>query len=148
MTIGVWQPRKKANLTKPNLERLAAALDGDQVVLTPDEAAVDVALMQLEPGGWQVTLTVFSLLALYHGVRKMPHMGLVTLWISFGCLIVRLVRFFTLAEMQLAGWEAGKQSPVIPLVKVLKGRGSFDAELRRWIKTHTDNRYLPYGSVL
>jgi exosortase/archaeosortase family protein len=40
-----------------------------------------------EPGGWQVTLTVFSLLALYHGVRKMPHMGLVTLWISFGCLI-------------------------------------------------------------
>lgn len=124
MTIGVWQPRKKANLTKPNLERLAAALDGDQVVLTPDEAAVDVALMQLEPGAWQVADDLDDE------------------------LIVRLVRFFTLAEMQLAGWEAGKQSPVIPLVKVLKGRGSFDAELRRWIKTHTDNRYLPYGSVL
>ncbi len=59
-----------------------------------------------------------------------------------------LIRFFTLVEDQISGWEAGKKSPVIPLVKILKARGEFTPELRKWIKSHTDNRYLPYGSAL
>ena len=58
-----------------------------------------------------------------------------------------LVRFFTLAEVQLAGWQAGKKSPVIALVKLLRERNAFSTELRRWIKQHTENRYLPYGSA-
>lgn len=59
-----------------------------------------------------------------------------------------LIRFFTLAEMQLPGWQAGNKSPVIALVKHLKQQNSFSPELRRWIKTNTDNRYLPNGSAL
>ena len=63
-------------------------------------------------------------------------------------LLADVIRFFTLAEMQLAGWEAGKKNPVIYLVKILKDRDAFDSELRKWIKANTDNRYLPYGSAL
>ena len=63
-------------------------------------------------------------------------------------VLADVIRFFTLAEMQLAGWEAGKKNPVIYLVKILKDRDAFDSELRKWIKANTDNRYLPYGSAL
>lgn len=59
-----------------------------------------------------------------------------------------LVKFFTLAEMQLPGWKGGNKSPVIALVKILKLRDGFTAELRQWVKANTDNRYLPHGSVL
>jgi hypothetical protein len=60
----------------------------------------------------------------------------------------RMITFFTLAEMQLSGWDAGKQSPVIYLVRMLKQRGTFTAELRQWIKANTDNRYLPNGALV
>ena len=59
-----------------------------------------------------------------------------------------LIRFFTLAEMQLPGWQGGNKSPVIALVRMLKKRDAFPQELRRWIKANTDNRFLPYGSAL
>lgn len=62
--------------------------------------------------------------------------------------LICLIRFFTLAEMQLTGWDGGKYSPVIYLVRILKSRAGFDSELRRWIKSHTDNRFLPNGAVL
>jgi hypothetical protein len=62
--------------------------------------------------------------------------------------LVALVRFFTLAEMQLPGWAAGKQSPVIYLVRLLKQRQAFAPALRQWIKANTDNRYLPNGALL
>ncbi len=62
--------------------------------------------------------------------------------------LVNLIRFFTLAEMQLPGWKGGKQNPVIYLVKILKSRDEFSADLRKWIRANTDNRYLPYGAAL
>ena len=62
--------------------------------------------------------------------------------------LAALIRFFTLAEMQLPGWQGGNKSPVIALVKLLKKRNAFPQELRRWIKANTDNRYLPYGSAI
>lgn len=58
-----------------------------------------------------------------------------------------LIRFFTLAEMQLSGWTAGEKSAVIPLVRQLKVRGEFEKSLRVWIKSNTDNRFLPHGSL-
>ena len=62
--------------------------------------------------------------------------------------LIGLAKFFTLVEQQVAGWDAGKTSPVIPLVKILKTRDAFTPELRKWIKKNTDNRYLPHGSAL
>jgi hypothetical protein len=61
--------------------------------------------------------------------------------------IVALVKFFTLAE-RLPGWEAGARSPVIPMAAVLKARGDYPDDLTGWIKAHTDNRFLPYGSLM
>ena len=62
--------------------------------------------------------------------------------------LVSLVRFFTLVEAGVPGWEAGNRSPVIALVRFLRAREAFTPELRRWVKSNTDNRYLPYGSAL
>ena len=63
--------------------------------------------------------------------------------------LVHLVRFFTVAEAQLPGWEAGSKSPVIWLCRELKNRGAFpNAELISWIKANTDNKFLPYGNIL
>ena len=58
-----------------------------------------------------------------------------------------LIRLFTLAEA-LPGWEAGARSPVIVLAAELKKRGEYPAQLTGWIKAHTDNRFLPYGSLM
>ena len=62
--------------------------------------------------------------------------------------IMALVRLFTLAEERLAGWESAARSPVIPLVRELKARVAFPAELTGWIKANTSNRFLPHGSLM
>lgn len=59
----------------------------------------------------------------------------------------RLIRLFTRAET-LPGWESGPRSPVIPLAAELKKRGEYPPELTRWIKANTENRFLPYGSLM
>lgn len=63
--------------------------------------------------------------------------------------LVHLVKFFTVAEMQLSGWEAGSKSPVVWICRALKSRNAFpDSELTAWIKKNTDNKFLPYGNIL
>lgn len=60
----------------------------------------------------------------------------------------QLIRFFTLAEMQLPGWDAGAESPVIPLAKALRQREApLSREQLLWIKQNSDNRFLPYGPL-
>ena len=124
MTTGVWEPKKSADFSRENLVNLAAAVDGETVALSVAAATANSVLMQQEAEAWLVAEAFDDE------------------------LLISLVHFFTLAEMQIPGWTAGKRSPVIALVKILKTRGVFDSELRRWIKTHTDNRYLPNGAVL
>ena len=61
--------------------------------------------------------------------------------------IASLIRFFAVAE-NLPGWEAGAESPVIPLAKVLRKRGvRLDKELLQWIREVNENRFLPYGPL-
>ncbi len=62
--------------------------------------------------------------------------------------VVALIRLFTRAETTLSGWEAGDVSPVIPLVALLKARGSYPPQLTAWIKANSDNRFLPYGNLM
>lgn len=126
---GVWEPSK---LVRPEADTLRYFIDvvsrcgDDGLVDAMDAAAIvdNAGLMQLSEDVWQVA-NDFS-----------------------DEELVQLIRFFTLAEMQLEGWAGGKKSPVIYLVRILRQRGSFDTSLRRWIKANTDNRYLPYGSLL
>jgi hypothetical protein len=61
--------------------------------------------------------------------------------------IVSLIRLFTLGE-RLPGWEAGARSPVIPLAAELKARDAYPDDLTAWIRANSDNRFLPYGSLL
>ena len=61
--------------------------------------------------------------------------------------LIALVRLYTLAE-RLPGWEAGARSPVIALARELKQRGDYPDDLTGWIKRNTDNRFLPYGSLM
>ncbi len=61
--------------------------------------------------------------------------------------LLHLIRFFAVAE-NLPGWEAGANSPVIPLAKILRQRGArLDKPLLQWLREVNDNRYLPYGPL-
>ena len=62
--------------------------------------------------------------------------------------LVAWIRFLTLAEARLPGFEAGAKSPVIPLARVLRERGAYPTDLTAWIRAHSDNRFLPHGSLL
>ena len=59
-----------------------------------------------------------------------------------------LARLFTVIEQE-PGFEAGAKSPVIALCRRLRGHLDADAfaELARWIRAHSDNRFLPHGSL-
>jgi predicted nucleic acid-binding Zn ribbon protein len=129
MTIGTWEPAKSSSLTVERLQELLTQISSLEenaltASLNDDFIRSNSQLMKLDAISWQVA-------------EQLAEDDLVA-----------LIRFFTLAEMQLSGWEAGNRSPVIPLVKILKQRNQFSQELRKWIKTSTDNRYLPYGSAL
>ena len=61
--------------------------------------------------------------------------------------LVDLVRFFTLAEA-LPGWQARERSPVIAFMAELRSRKAVPDDLGAWIRAHSDNRFLPWGSLL
>lgn len=62
--------------------------------------------------------------------------------------LIALIRVFTKGEKEVSGWEAGAKSPVILLVRELKKRGTYPAELTSWIKANSENRFLPHGSLM
>lgn len=129
---GVWDPGKRKQSVAPDVARLRdfvrimEATDSEQLdaALSAEEIEANAPLMRLETSAWQVAEELET------------------------AELEALIRFFTLAEMQLPGWDGGKNSPVIALVALLKRRDAFTPELRKWIKANTDNRYLPYGSAL
>ena len=62
--------------------------------------------------------------------------------------IESLIHVFTLGEAQYVAWTADAKSAVIPLVRELKNRGEYDKTMTTWIKAHTDNKFLPHGSLM
>ncbi len=127
MSIDVWEPKEKSLISRNLLYQISDAfrvnrLDSD--FFSEDFIKDNADLMQQSQESFDI-------------VNSFPD-----------DVIIDLIKFFTLAEMTYSGWKAGKKSPVIYLVKILKGRAVFCDELRKWIKNNSDNRYLPYGSVL
>lgn len=60
-----------------------------------------------------------------------------------------LAVFFTLAEQQLSGWQCGARNPAIWIFRWLRQHDQLpDKEQIRQLKKMTDNRFIPYGSVL
>jgi hypothetical protein len=127
--VGVWQPGKPVQVDVEKLRNyvgVMAEVNPEKLADALGENAIreDAGIMKQPAEAWQAAASLSD------------------------AELVALIRFFTLAEMQLDGWHGGKESPVIALVRILKERGGFTADLRKWIKANTDNRYLPYGSVL
>ena len=61
--------------------------------------------------------------------------------------IVQWIKVLTLIEGEVLGFDLGAKSPVITLVRLLKKRDKYPNDLTAWIKSHTKNRFLPYGSL-
>lgn len=60
----------------------------------------------------------------------------------------RLAKVFTLLEGQYSSFSAGSDSPVILIVRALKNHGLWEKSDTQWVKAHTDNRFLPHGSLM
>lgn len=134
MSIGSWDPTADAaahdiDIATGTLQRFiqisqTGQLEQLEQLITGDEAQVLSGLMTLDSAQWLAAASPLSDEDLLH-----------------------LIRFFTVAE-NIAGWEAGEKSPVIPLAKTLRKRGArLDRELLQWIRSVNDNRFLPYGPL-
>lgn len=126
---GTWEPAIKIEVNEALLTRYLALISDLDLTnisagIPEQEITAGAALMKLQADAWQAATDLKD------------------------DELEALIRFFTLAEMQLPGWDAGKTSPVIYLVKILKKRGAFSSELKQWIKTNTDNRFLPNGAIV
>lgn len=63
--------------------------------------------------------------------------------------LYQLAVFFTLAEQKLSGFQAGARNPAIWACRLLKQLGKTPAkEQVRYLKSLTDNRYIPWGKVI
>ena len=133
MSVGSWEPESaSAELTTDVLARLCrAAGDLEAPAFGLEPAEVDRLAPYARDGGpgspvdWAAAAIALD-----------------------DAQIVALVRLFTRAEMAFPGWKGADRSPVIALAALLKQRGAFPAGLTAWIRANSDNRFLPYGSLM
>lgn len=134
MSLGTWDPSLTANnaenlLSAETLDRLIGYDRENQLqqlgeLLSTDEQQRLAALMKVDHDAWQGVAEPLADAAVIH-----------------------LLRFFAVAE-NLPGWEAGAQSPVIPLARILRKRGArLDKPMLQWLREVNDNRFLPYGPL-
>lgn len=57
------------------------------------------------------------------------------------------IKVLTLCPEQYSGFAVEARSPVIPIVRALRQRGTYSTKLNNWIKTNSSNRFLPHGSL-
>ena len=61
--------------------------------------------------------------------------------------LIAWLKALVLAEEGVAGCDAGPRSPAIRIARLLRARGDYPQDLTAWIKAHSSNRFLPYGSL-
>ena len=129
MSVGTWNPSEQiTELNAPVLDELlaAAARPGDEDFgLSPADIERLAECAHANRVDWQAA-------------SESLHDDQTT----------ALIRFYTLAEGRFPAWKAGSNSPVIVLAKALRARGAWPTDLTAWIRAHTDNRFLPYGSLM
>ena len=134
MTIGSWDPNKKASTADDtvNTELLACFIAATNNL--PCELSAKLSNEQLQQSqiieasttAWQIAIKTFS-----------------------NEELVSLIQFFTVVETQLPNWTAGAKSPAILINKELRSRGEkLKKETLLWIRDNTDNRFIPNGSPL
>jgi len=126
--VGNWQPDTDAiALDRSLLERLARCatrLEEPRLGLDGDEVVRFASVMRRAREQWRAAAT---------GVDA--------------AVLEALIRFFTIAEEKLPNWEGGAQSPVIALAAELRSRGAYPKALTAWIRAHSQNKFLPWGSL-
>ena len=134
MTIGSWDPNKKASTPEDTVstELLACFIAATSDL--PCELSAKLSNEQLQQSqiieasttAWQIAIKTFS-----------------------NEELVSLIQFFTVVETQLPNWTAGAKSPAILINKELRSRGEkLKKETLLWIRDNTDNRFIPNGSPL
>ncbi len=134
MAIGSWNPDAKPDdqqfqVERANLETYIALssegrLNELPTIMSADQQQLQAATMHLSKDQWFAAADMFN-------DKEIEH----------------LMRFFTVAET-LPGWDAGADSPVIWLGKLLKQRGvGINRELTLWIKANSNNQFLPHGAL-
>lgn len=126
--VGTWDPGDRVTLSERHLEcvrRAGTHLEDADFGLDEAELRLLAPVMSLDADQWDAAARQ----------EDAPE-------------LIAWIRFFTLAEARLPGFEAGAKSPVIPLARVLRARGEYPADLTAWIRAHSDNRFLPHGSLL
>ena len=126
--VGTWDPSARVTLSARHLECLRRAgtrLEDANFGLDEAELRLLAPVMTLDADQWTTAARDAD-----------------------AAQLIAWIRFFTLAEARLPGFEAGAKSPVIPLARTLRERGEYPDDLTTWIKAHTDNRFLPHGSLL
>ena len=128
MVVGAWDPEEQIRALDASvlaeLTEAAKQLHLDDFGLSAVAAGRLAATVRLAPEAWRAA----------EGLADED--------------LVHLVQLYTLAEGRFADWKAGAKSPVIALCRILRGRGTWPAELTAWIKANSDNRFLPYGSLM
>ena len=126
MTVDSWDP-SAASLTSRHrviLNKAVSQLESESLQFTDDEQALLRPTMLVSSEAWQ-------------SFADSESNASVEAWI----------KVLTLVERDFNGFEAGNRSPVLTLIKVLKERDALPDDLFSWIKAHTRNRFLPYGSL-
>ena len=61
--------------------------------------------------------------------------------------LIALIKLLTVTEAK-SNWDLGEKSPVIPVFKTYKKKSGVNRELVKWVKEHSDNKYLPFGPLI
>lgn len=63
--------------------------------------------------------------------------------------ILNLCRVFTLGEMAFSNWAFAGKNPTIYFLRYLKAQKIVvEKDFIRWLKSNTNNRYIPFGPAL
>jgi len=127
MTVTQWNPRGSSELLdKAFLQRMVSTdLDENSLGLDAGEVKSFAPIMHIKADVW---LEVCSDLEAQD--------------------LVAICKWLTLAEVRLDGWLAGDQSPVIIIARLLRQKDEYPKALTAWIREHSSNRFLPYGSLM
>ena len=126
VTVESWDP-SATSLTSRHREILnhaASQLESETMQLTDDEQALLRPTMVVEAEAWLMFVAEES-----------------------NASVEAWIKVLTLVERDFNGFEAGNRSPVLTLINALKSRDALPDDLFTWIKAHTQNRFLPYGSL-
>ncbi|WGL18150.1 hypothetical protein PVT68_07590 [Microbulbifer bruguierae] len=134
MSVGAWEPTDQASNDQSRRAIEPALLHQIVAAMEPDTQDLNTLAPEIQNASWLAGLPATQWL------EQAVQLDDARIW--------ALIRFFTLAEMQLQDWQGGAESPVIPLAKCLRQRKSpLSREQLLWIRAHSDNRYLPYGPL-